>query len=507
MTESGLLLLSWWLSACLHGVLLVAAGLACERLRVLSPALREDLWRVVLLAPLLTAALQVFVAPPDWPGRTWAWSPPQVVTVAAGESPHTPAPAGAFALIAVPADAAARPRELPPAGAWLAALGWLWTLLAGARVLAAMRRWRSQRARIAALPAAADALAAQAGALACTAGIGQVYLRLDASLAGPAAFAPATIVLPPWTVHTLSPAQMRAALAHEIAHLARRDPLWQGWADIATRLLPPLACARRRLADLAEHACDAWAAGASGQGRALAEALAACAERGWPMRPPAFAVAMASPRSPLVERVQRLIEERPMNFQNPAPWGRALAGCALLATVLCLPGISVADAGSAADLPPPPQAPAAPLAPPPPAPPPPPEPPAVRAPAAPVAPAPPPLPPPAPDAPPPLPPPPPAPTPRALAAPGTPALAPLAAVPATPAAAAVPAPAAVPAARPAATPRAAPAATPAPAGPAVPAVAPTPPLPAPAVRGGLPQPLSALATPAFLRVDTGEPAC
>jgi beta-lactamase regulating signal transducer with metallopeptidase domain len=58
----------------------------------------------------------------------------------------------------------------------------------------------------------------------------------------------------------------RAVLAHEVAHLARRDHLTAMAAELLVCMLPwhPLSwIARRWLAELAEEACDDWAMGSA----------------------------------------------------------------------------------------------------------------------------------------------------------------------------------------------------------------------------------------------------
>lgn len=73
----------------------------------------------------------------------------------------------------------------------------------------------------------------------------------------------------------LSPGELRSALAHEEAHLRRRDPLVGGLLAVAGLLVPPFLA--RLLLDTwrlaAEEACDAEAAYRVGDGGLVAEAL------------------------------------------------------------------------------------------------------------------------------------------------------------------------------------------------------------------------------------------
>ena len=75
--------------------------------------------------------------------------------------------------------------------------------------------------------------------------------------------------------------QQRSMLAHELAHLARRDPIWLALASLIERVLwiqPLNRLAVSRLHTLAECFCDDWALRRSVTPVALASALARVAE-------------------------------------------------------------------------------------------------------------------------------------------------------------------------------------------------------------------------------------
>src|SRR5690606_15054476 len=127
-------------------------------------------------------------------------------------------------------------------------------------------------------------------------GLAPPPLRCHAAISSPMALPGGAVLLPAWAT-AMPDAQQRALLAHEIAHLHRRDPAWRLLQRLA--LLPlsfhPLAHhAVRRLESLAEDACDAHAVQRLGSGRPLAECLAAClTHAGARAAHPALAVAMA----------------------------------------------------------------------------------------------------------------------------------------------------------------------------------------------------------------------
>jgi beta-lactamase regulating signal transducer with metallopeptidase domain len=404
MIEVGLKLLSWWATAWVHAALMLLIVYLIERGGYLrAPALREAAWRLALLAPLLTATVQTAWVEQPWAGR------PTLSLAAAEEATRLPAQAAGLdssrrmlagleyqSAAPLGAQIVAADDWLPTLPTVLAFIGWAWMLFAIAASGRLLWHWHRERRRVLNLPAvAAEAVSTEALSLFKSAGLDTLSLRRDANSASPAALSPATICLPPWALQQLGPQQRQAMLAHEIAHLQRRDPDWRLACALRACVLwvPLTAIARRRLDELAEHACDAWSARNTGNGRALAEALAVCAEFGYNGREvSAFAAPMAQPRSALVERVQRLIEEQPMQFERLSTLRRVLLSSALLAGVVALPGLTIVDSALAGIVlsekePPPPP-------PPPPAPPAPPAPPlSVQAPAPPVAPLPPPAPP------------------------------------------------------------------------------------------------------------------
>ena len=177
-------------------------------------------------------------------------------------------------------------------------------------------------------------------------------LRVLPGLSSPLVL-PGAVLLPRWA-EGLDASQQRAMLAHELAHLRRRDPLWRPLQRLA--LVPlffhPLAWhALRRLESLAETLCDAASVERSGSGRPLAECLAECLARssGADRRDPqntehrgaGWALAMAERSSGIVDRVHTLLENSQMKLSTiPARWRWTAAVFAVLA-LIALPGVMV----------------------------------------------------------------------------------------------------------------------------------------------------------------------
>ena len=121
------------------------------------------------------------------------------------------------------------------------------------------------------------------------------------------------IVLPERFFEELDPEQQRAALAHEVAHVARRDPEWRIAVEILERALffqPLNRLARARLCDSAEFLCDEWAVQQTQSPLALARCLSVVASWWSPADElPAGVSAMARSDSAMVRRVTRILNE------------------------------------------------------------------------------------------------------------------------------------------------------------------------------------------------------
>lgn len=160
--------------------------------------------------------------------------------------------------------------------------------------------------------------------LAEKAGIRPPALSTKTDLAGPFCLARGEIVLPDWA-GDLPRHQLKALLAHEIAHLKRNDPAWLLVARVLQSVFffqPLNFIAAKRLQEISEFSCDAWASKVCGSGMPLAECLAECAKRHLGRAPAALGAAMATKRSPIVERTQRLLNNVAEYTKTPSPYAK-----------------------------------------------------------------------------------------------------------------------------------------------------------------------------------------
>ncbi len=167
-------------------------------------------------------------------------------------------------------------------------------------------------------------------------------LTCTSRISSPVALGIGEICVPETALTDLDVEQQRSLLAHELAHLARRDPVWLVVGSLIERVfwIQPLnRIANRQIATSAEFLCDDWAVRRTGSGVPLARCLAQVAEwiQASPLGVPV--AGMAEERSLLVTRVSRLVEGVKPSTRSRR--GLAVAAFAVLvATILVAPGVS-----------------------------------------------------------------------------------------------------------------------------------------------------------------------
>jgi hypothetical protein len=137
----------------------------------------------------------------------------------------------------------------------------------------------------------------------------------------------------------LTPQQVEALLAHELAHVRRHDYLVNVLQGIAESLLfyhPAVWWISKQIRAEREHCCDDLAVAASGDVLVYASALAELES----MRPAHFKTALSANGGSLLRRIQRLAD--PVAAHRPAGWGVAWSLGALL--LLGIAGVAVTGA-------------------------------------------------------------------------------------------------------------------------------------------------------------------
>ncbi len=366
----------WLLTYLIHSTILICGvWLATRHLRGLKNPTRNTLWKLAMVGGIVTASFQQATdyRPPLGvlgfeAGQKLAQSsvtdvsPATVATVAAAGQAVEQAPVVArheiasesgvvsvdvispaqevVAPVAAPVVAAATP-VVPQTPLWPGVLACLW-ILGGAAALAlqglGIRRFYHQlKKRTEVLD---DAVLEGFVTLCQRAGISRkIRLTVSENICSPVALGRSEVVLPQQALDKLTPEQVTAVLAHELAHLERRDWLWAGLATAIESVLffqPLNALARRGIQDSAEYLCDDWSAHYVGTGEPLAKSLAEVAVWSEASPHPQMLPGMVDRRSPLVDRISRLIDGKHDRLDiHPSPWrvGAILGPMALLALV------------------------------------------------------------------------------------------------------------------------------------------------------------------------------
>jgi HEAT repeat protein/beta-lactamase regulating signal transducer with metallopeptidase domain len=344
-------LLSWLATYWVHSTLLLGLVWVLTRFALRREALRDTLWKAALVGSLATTTLQLTLVRP-LVGRWELPGTAQVASLSGGDNGGDPVPSDMRYRTSPPPDT----RHLTPAVGhptpapghptpvtsfpWTTALPIAWAAIAlvllarlGRRQLRLYRLLRSRR------DVTDDRLQAMLAELRRHAGFWRpVRLTSSSHCATPLALGASEICVPRRLFHGLPADEQRAGLAHELAHLARHDPLWQlaaGVIEAGCFFQPLNRVARLRLRETAEHLADDWAVRHTGSALDLARCLATVASWVAPGMPqvPQGTLAMAEGGSPLLRRVERLLAGAG-DGARAGPLLRTAAALALLVAVL-----------------------------------------------------------------------------------------------------------------------------------------------------------------------------
>ena len=348
--------LAWLLTYAIHSTVLLSLAWLLARGRRWTPASAEILWKSAMVGAIFTASVQLWldVRPAGTvmlrPSVATAPTAPiasatSATSVAPIVKPKTAAPApdraNDIGTVKHPAAERSRPSIIMSRSS-AAVLAWgLVALILGLsyvarRLILAGRLGDRHDVPDGRLLDVLTELARDAGLR------GTPRLTSTSRISSPVALGIGEICVPDTALTDLDLEQQRSLLAHELAHLARRDPVWLVAGSLIERVfwIQPLnRVANREISRSAEFLCDDWAVNRTGSGVPLARCLAQVAEwiQASPLGVPV--AGMAEERSLLVSRVQRLVEGvRPTNRSRR---GLALAAVAvLIATILVAPGVS-----------------------------------------------------------------------------------------------------------------------------------------------------------------------
>ena len=319
-----------------HSSVFLLLAEVASRTGRLTPSGRDVLWKAALVGGIVSALFASTFAPR---AETMTFSIPSTARVQEATDPAT---AAASAAIQVRSDR--EPGTSPPnreisleelvVSFWL-----LGALILLGRLLIQQRRAARRlapRARV-----SSGRLAAELSALSRRTGLRRpIRLSVAPFQAIPLALGFSEICVPERFLTDLRPKEREAALAHELAHLVRRDPLWNVIAHVLEALLfvqPLNRLATSRMRSAAELCCDDWAARQLGSGTDLARSLAVIASWVNDSRIAArLVIAIAGDGAPLALRIERLLRGPSARTVVPVTVFLALA---FVATTVLAPAV------------------------------------------------------------------------------------------------------------------------------------------------------------------------
>ena len=346
-------LVGWMLTYGLHSSVCFGLAWVCViLLRLNRPRARLAVWRTALLGPVLSATLHTtgLVGPVfdgltiAAPARTFPTTVASAIVSPLPASPSRTEPSG----FAGPADLPGSATPRPPI--WIVALIGVWTVGAGTGLL----RWFVGRRRL--LSLISDRRPIRCGELlhrlAARMNVRQ-RVRVSMCDQAPVPFAfgirSPEICLPAPLTGELTCRASQALLAHELAHVAGRDPAWQlvYWLVESTLFFQPLnRIMRRQLEHEAELLADERAASCTGRSIDLARCLVTVAERLAAAEGPQPMPAALGRATGLEERVQRLLSN-PAGDRQLSRSAVALALGTVAVVIFLTPNISFIWAASA----------------------------------------------------------------------------------------------------------------------------------------------------------------
>jgi beta-lactamase regulating signal transducer with metallopeptidase domain len=321
---------SWVVAVTWQLAALALIAVVCEKvLRLRQPRVRHALWWFVLAAPLLLAPGRMALERMEAVVRV---APP--VAVQAVTRVHVP--------VVVPVERVVPQAAAPvPEVAWwsrvraMDVLGLAWVM--GCLTLVARLVVGHARARrlVSESRAVDDEQAGAALAELCAeAGVRQeVGLRVSSSLGAPVLYGVRrpTILLPEDWVESLEADDLRALLAHEVAHVRRGDclaNLIQRIVEIPAFFHPGVWLASRQITLAREELADGCALARGVEASSYARSLTAAAERAQ-VRVSVASVGVAEGRSTLLRRVEAIMRGGSLKRMS-RPLVVALIGAALV---------------------------------------------------------------------------------------------------------------------------------------------------------------------------------
>lgn len=326
---------AWLLTYLLHSTALLGSVALLQRFTPRRTArFAETAWRAALLGSVVTATVQLLLAEVELPLIGFGSAASGAAMASSQRGASWLARAGETEML----------RYLTPV---LVSAVVLWLSIATLRVIALVRAHRAFRGSLAGRTPLDAERAHRVAVWFAAQRLRPSRVSVSANIETPLVLGANEVCLPSRALGAFTSAELDAALAHEVAHLVRRDGRWLTLSALVERMLfvqPLNRVAHERLRALAECACDDWALARTRDPIALASALTHVTS--WLVGNPshALAIGMSSHRvereSLAVARVRRILDPAETRFAlHPRGVQRAFAATALAAVVLLVPRV------------------------------------------------------------------------------------------------------------------------------------------------------------------------
>ena len=305
--------LTWLATYFVHSTVLLCGAYAISRLFARNdPAVRDLVWKTAAVGAIVTSVFAVAIGPRgvDRPGEVafeHAVSATEGSAVAwqlqdrVWQSPPPPVEMAS-------ADTRSSAIHLSELTARLLLLGWLLVggFLTGTLVF---RRARFIRRIGRRRPVFDGPMYEQLITLSDRYDVDDLALTMAPRISGPAVLSRKEICVPLEATTDLDPLEQRALIAHEFAHVLRRDPAWLRGLHVIERVLffqPLNRVACLEFEQAAEELCDNWVVDRTGEANSLATCLVRVAR--WVRGEDVGFASMAG--RPLRSRIERLVSGR-----------------------------------------------------------------------------------------------------------------------------------------------------------------------------------------------------
>jgi beta-lactamase regulating signal transducer with metallopeptidase domain len=288
---------AWLTTYVIHSTVILGCIWLLQRARQLSRAQQEAVWKIGLTGGIVTATLALATSRPPLAGR---------YEIASLIEASWFTVAGSWPL-----------RILP------VALVSLWMLYAAAVLLRVIYATTKARRALGPRQQADEATRAMVAAVAARMGLAhKPEVTVSDALSSPVVLGSYELSVPRRVLTDFTPDEQRSIVAHELAHVLRKDPWWLMLAATIESLFFFQVLnrgARRKWQAASEYLCDEIAVQTEGEALPLARSLARIAEWSGEDSPPLLAPSLAEERSTLLLRVRQILEPDRVRPRAPRP--------------------------------------------------------------------------------------------------------------------------------------------------------------------------------------------